>query len=70
MTKSEWLASDWTEQLVAELEDGIETLKDGWMNGTFTEETIEGSMQKSIQMMATAQAFLSVLESIRGGEDE
>lgn len=60
MSRAEWVESDHTRQLVEDLKDTIETIKESWAAGEYT----GGNADQTIQLNAKALGSLEICESL------
>lgn len=68
VTKEEyiqWLSSSCTKALILELAAERETIRDSWEEGDFTEESVDGTAQRSAQYLGRCQKITEVIELIR-----
>lgn len=71
MIKSEfqqWLKHPATEALISNLKEQIQFLKDGWAEGAFTTETVDGTVQTNAKNIGQIQCALTLLEGISSGD--
>lgn len=71
MIKSEfqqWLNHPATEALLSNLKEQIQFMKDNWAEGSFTSETVDGSVQTNAKYIGQVQTAMTLLEGIQSGE--
>lgn len=61
LSKEEWKHSDITKRLVKQLNEDLESIKEKWLRGAYTHETVEGTAQLNAEALGKAQAISDIL---------
>ena len=65
-----WQGSEVTKYLLSVLEENLEDIKDGWVDGDYTNEDALATVQRNASAHGTAYALRTLIDQIRGLNDE
>lgn len=67
MNKKLWLELPETRVLLKDLETRIQDIKDQWLSGAFTQESIDGTAQKNAEAIGWANGLGEAIDFIKAG---
>lgn len=60
--REQWFQNPMTKYIIQTLNQGITDYKDAWMEGCFTHETAEGTVQKNSEALGKCQGIEECIE--------
>ena len=69
MANKEWQSHPGTQAYLRKLYEDRDSIKEGWANGEYTTESIDGTVQLNSKNIGKAEAIQEMIEYIEGDEE-